>query len=56
MEYPIVFIDTSLVNKYKVMAFPTLYLIDKKDKIAFSKIGYVENTEKEIDSVLKSIE
>lgn len=55
MEYPIVFVDTSVTNKFKVMAFPTLYIIDKKGKVIFSKVGYGENTEKEVDSVLNSI-
>lgn len=55
MEYPIVFVDSSVTKEYKVHVYPTLYIIDKNGEIVFSKTGHSEQTEKEIDSVLSML-
>lgn len=55
MNYPIVFIDSEVAKAYKVRAYPTFYIIDRVGKIAFSQVGFSENTEAIIDSVLVSI-
>ncbi|HTO14356.1 MAG TPA: TlpA disulfide reductase family protein [Edaphocola sp.] len=55
VKYPIVLIDRSISETYKVNGYPTLYIIDKKGKVAYSRLGYYEDTEREIDSVLSVI-
>lgn len=55
IKYPIVLIDGSISKTYKVIGYPTLYIIDKKGKIAYSKLGFTENLEKEVDSILNII-
>jgi thioredoxin-related protein len=52
MNYPIVFIEKEIVKDYKVRAFPTFYIIDKKGKIAHSQVGFGESTVSEIDSII----
>ncbi|QAA82540.1 TlpA family protein disulfide reductase [Aequorivita sp. H23M31] len=56
MDYPIVFVDSTTVKKFNVWSYPTLFMTDKNGKIVYSKTGYDENTEKEIDSILKVIQ
>lgn len=55
IRYPIVLIDKFVSEKYKVKGYPTLYVIDKKGKVVYSKLGYSENLEREIDSVINKI-
>ncbi len=55
IKYPIVLIDKSISEKYKVRGYPTLYIINKNGEIEYSKLGYSENMEKEVDSILNKI-
>lgn len=55
IKYPIVLVDNLISEKYKVIGYPTLYVINKKGEIVYSKLGYSKNLEKEIDSVLSLI-
>ena len=55
IKYPIVLIDKSVAKKYKVKGYPTLYVINKNQKVVYSKLGYSENLEREIDSVINKI-
>ncbi len=55
IKYPIVLVDNMISDKYKVIGYPTLYIINKRGEIVYSKLGYSKNLEKEVDSVLNSI-
>ncbi|NHN24057.1 TlpA family protein disulfide reductase [Flavobacterium jejuense] len=55
IKYPLVLIDKTISEKYKVRAYPTLYIINKNGEIEYSKLGFSENMEKEVDSILKKI-
>ncbi len=55
IKYPIVLIDRSISEKHKVIGYPTFYIINKSGEIEYSKLGYSENLEKEVDSVLNTI-
>ncbi len=54
VNYDIVLADRNTSIPYNVRAYPTLYIIDKDGKIAYSKVGYHENEFKIIDSVIKT--
>jgi thiol-disulfide isomerase/thioredoxin len=55
INYPIVLTDKSISEKYKIIGYPTLYIINKNGDIEYSKLGYSENMEKEVDSILNKI-
>ncbi|WP_456438587.1 TlpA family protein disulfide reductase [Psychroserpens sp.] len=50
--YPTIFVSQNVQRDYNVSAFPTFYIIDKRGKIVFSKVGYGEENIKTIDSLL----
>ncbi len=55
INYHIVFVNSELLNRYKVNAFPTLYLIDTEGKIRSSEIGYSEEGMKSIDMQIEQL-
>ncbi|NVK52801.1 MAG: TlpA family protein disulfide reductase [Flavobacteriaceae bacterium] len=55
MNYPAIFVDKKVQEEYKINAFPTLYILDKKGKVIFSKVGYDKVGENKIDSILNKI-
>jgi thiol-disulfide isomerase/thioredoxin len=55
INYPIVLTDKSISEKYNVIGYPTFYIINKKGKIEYSKVGYSKNLIKEVDSILNNI-
>lgn len=55
INYPIILTDNSISEKYKIIGYPTLYIINKNGEVEYSKLGYSENMEKEIDSILNKI-
>lgn len=55
INYPILISDNDNVASYKVHAYPTLYIIDTSGNIAYSKVGFHENQENTIDSVIMSL-
>ena len=55
IKYPIVLIDKSVSQNYKVRGYPTFYIINKSGNIEYSKLGYSENMEQEVDSILNKI-
>lgn len=52
IEYPIVFVDISTVKDYRVRAWPTFYIIDTDGTIAYSALGFGENTADEMKEAL----
>lgn len=55
IEYPVVLIDRTVSEKYQVIGYPTFYIINKSGKIEYSKLGYSDDLEKEVDSVLNKL-
>lgn len=53
IDYPIVFIQRYDTKEFKVFAYPTFYMIDKKGKVIYSGLGFGEEMVKEIDSLIK---
>ena len=53
MNYPTVFVEKEVQRMYNVRGFPTFYILDQEGKVAYSKIGYSEESEHQIDSVLQ---
>ncbi len=55
MANHVVLIDISVSEKYRVRGYPTLCIINKNGKAEYAKLGYSENLEKEVDSVLNKM-
>jgi len=55
MNYPIVFIDRNTTQDYNVRAYPTFYVLDKQGKIIYSKMGYGEDSDAKVDSLLNAV-
>ena len=55
LTYPIVFTDRADNKDFKIFAYPTLYVVDKKGKVAYSKIGFGEDMVSQLDSVIQTI-
>jgi thiol-disulfide isomerase/thioredoxin len=55
INYPIILTNKSISEKYKIIGYPTLYIINKNGEIEYSKLGYSENLEKEVDSILNKM-
>ncbi len=57
VSYPVMYIDPLCEQQYKVKVFPSLYIIGRDGKIAYSHLGYEENIEeilsKQIERLLK---
>ncbi len=52
LSYPIFFTDKSILEKYQVNTFPTVYLI-KKGKVIYSEVGYSENSIKVLKKIIE---
>lgn len=55
IDYPVVLVDRTVSEKYQVIGYPTFYIINKSGKIEYSKLGYSDDLEKEVDSVLNKL-
>jgi len=57
LSYPVVLIPTEVDNKYKIVGYPTLYIIGKDGKIAYAEIGYnedkFEGLKKKVEELMK---
>ncbi|PQJ75003.1 TlpA family protein disulfide reductase [Polaribacter gangjinensis] len=53
--YPTIIVNQTVSNNFKVKGYPTFYIINKKGEVQYSKLGYSEFLEKEVDSVLKQL-
>lgn len=51
IQYPILLISEGL-NEFNIRAYPTLYILDKSNKVIYSKIGSSEDTFAELDKIL----
>jgi thiol-disulfide isomerase/thioredoxin len=54
IDYPIVFIDRDKSEEIKIPVFPTFYLVDNKGTILFSQVGYIEENNSKIDSIISA--
>jgi len=54
IDYPIYLVD-SIPADYNITAYPTIYIIDKKGIVRYSKIGLSENMYNELDEVLSDL-
>lgn len=52
MSYPTIFVDWEVVKQYNVHAYPTFYIINPEGKIVYSRMGYSEDEDRKIDSLL----
>ena len=53
IDYAIMFVDREESKKFKVYAYPTFYLIDRKGKILHSGVGFSEKMTNSIDSLIQ---
>jgi thiol-disulfide isomerase/thioredoxin len=53
IKYPNILVSKSESDNYELVGYPTFYIIDKSGKIVFSKLGYDENLETKVDSVMR---
>ena len=44
---------TSIVEDYKISAYPTIYIIDREGNIAFASAGYYKDLKKKIRGILE---
>ncbi|MBK9016768.1 MAG: TlpA family protein disulfide reductase [Saprospiraceae bacterium] len=51
ISYPLLFSDKEMASKYLVKSFPTIYLV-KEGKIIYAKVGYTEESMKELERVI----
>jgi peroxiredoxin len=54
MSYPAIFVSKQVAKDYKVLAYPTFYIVDDKGQIIYSKVGYSAQGERGIDSLLSN--
>lgn len=55
IDYPIILVDKSVPKSYQVEAWPTMYIIDKSGKVAYSTIGYSDKLYSEMSSVIDEL-
>lgn len=55
INYPIILVDRSVPENYRVEAWPTMYIIDKSGKVAYSTIGYSDKLYTEMSSVIDEL-
>ena len=56
IKYPIVMVENEVPDSYNVRVWPTFYIIDKDGKVAFSKLGFGEDTtEKELEELIEQL-
>lgn len=56
IKYPIVMVGNEIPGSYNVRVWPTFYIIDKDGKVAFSKLGFGEDTtEKTLEEELEKL-
>ncbi|MBS1586917.1 MAG: TlpA family protein disulfide reductase [Bacteroidetes bacterium] len=55
IDYPIILVDKSVPRSYQVEAWPTMYIIDKSGKVAYSTIGYSDKLYSEMSSVIDEL-
>ncbi|MEJ7627418.1 MAG: TlpA disulfide reductase family protein [Ferruginibacter sp.] len=55
VAYPIVFIDKSVLLKYNIQAFPTLFIIDKNGVIKYSLEGFEGGEEAQLDLLINQL-
>ena len=51
--YPILFTERVNMEKFKVLAYPTLYLLDENETVIFSQVGFGEQLPTAIDSLIE---
>ena len=54
MNYPSYFIERKMPQKAKVFAYPTLFLLNPELEVEMIKLGYGENTEFYLDSLIQA--
>lgn len=52
VTYTILLGGKGVAKEYHVSSYPTIYLIDKKGKIIFSKVGYSNSTEAKLEKII----
>jgi peroxiredoxin len=55
IKYPIYIDAAGVVKSYHVSGFPTFYFIDKEGKVASVIVGYNDNFEKEVSSIMNNL-
>lgn len=54
VTYPVLFGNReSARNDYKISAYPTIYLVGRDGKIIHTHVGYSEDSEKELEKIIK---
>lgn len=54
VNYDFVFIDHKDIKDFKVIGFPTLYLIDKSGKVIFNQAGHMDDFANHMDSIIRT--
>ena len=52
MSYPILLVNDSVANNFKVKVWPTFYIIDQNGKVIYKSVGYSEDLSKELINVI----
>ena len=53
-DYPVLLNGKSVAEKYGVSGFPTFFIIDKAGKIIYSKAGYDESIQSEVERIISA--
>ncbi len=54
INYPVLLANKEVVEKYKVKAYPTIFLIDRNGKIIYTEVGYQESNKDTIEKIIKA--
>lgn len=55
MDYPAVMTDKKTFSSFKVFGYPTIYIVNEKNEVIYSQVGYSENTLSHIDKCLTTL-
>jgi thiol-disulfide isomerase/thioredoxin len=55
MEYPTILIDADVTKSFKIIAWPTFYIIDEKGRIAYGTLGYEENMSDKMSPIIDKL-
>ncbi len=55
ITYTVLFSDLQLPQDYHVSGYPTMYIVNRRGKIAATEVGYGESMEESLEKVLKKL-
>ncbi len=54
VDYPIVFVDKKDTKDFKIIGYPTLYILDKSNTVIYSQTGHMDDFAYHMDSLINA--